>query len=209
MKIKAITCLQYLLALMLIGFGFGAEAGAETPGAKNDTKTTIAGPEKGGVGGPFTLVDHNGRTVTNRDFYGNYLLIYFGYTYCPDVCPTSLIMMTDAMERLGEGEEKITPILITIDPERDSPEHLKAYVPHFHPRLVGLSGTLDQIAAVNKAYKVYSEKVFEEGWGVEEYFVYHSDAVYFMGPDGKYLDHFGSGTTPKIMATRMRTAMGK
>ena len=209
MKIKTRACLQYLLPLMLVGSGFGAQAGAETARAKDGARATIAGPEKGGVGGPFTLVDHNGRTVTDADFHGQYLLIYFGYTYCPDVCPTSLILMTDALERLGEDAEGILPILITIDPERDTPEHLKAYVPHFHPRLVGLSGTTEQIASVSKAYKVYAEKVFEEGWGVEEYFVYHSDVVYFMGPDGKYLDHFGSGTTPKIMTARMRAAMGK
>lgn len=163
----------------------------------------------GTIGGPFTLVDHNGQTVNDTDFHGNYALIYFGYTFCPDVCPTSLVMMSQALDRLGKDAQNITPILITIDPERDTLEHLKAYVPHFHPRLVGLTGTPAQVAVATKAYKVYVEKVFEQGWGVDEYFVYHSDVVYFIGPNGQYLDHFRSGTTPKTMARRILQSMQK
>ncbi|MEE9544259.1 MAG: SCO family protein [Rhodospirillales bacterium] len=163
----------------------------------------------GNIGGPFTLVDHNGNTVTDADFHGRYMLIYFGYTFCPAVCPTSTIMMAHALEQLGEEAEKVVPIFITVDPERDRPEDLKEYVPHFHPRLVGLSGTPEQIAVATEAYKVYVAKILEKGWWgvVDDYFVYHSDVIYFMGPDGKYLDHFGSGSTPKAMGMRMKGHM--
>ncbi|MCK4867645.1 MAG: SCO family protein, partial [Alphaproteobacteria bacterium] len=169
---------------------------------------TVGKPIAGHIGGPFTLVDHNGDTVTDADFHGRFMLIYFGYTFCPDVCPTAAIMMTHTLEELGEQEAKVTPIIISIDPERDRPDGMKDYTSHFHPRMVGLTGSPEQVAVAIEAYKVYAVKVFEEGWGVDDYFVYHSDVIYFMGPDGEYLDHFGSGSTPKVMAARMRAHMG-
>jgi len=193
-----------LLLAVFCAISLFTSVNAETIETDKGAAPNIGGPMQGDIGGPFTLVDHNGNTVTDTDFRGRYMLIYFGYTYCPDVCPTAAIVMARALEQLGEEEKKVVPIIITIDPERDRPEDLKEYVAHFHPRMVGLSGTPEQVAVAVKAYKVYAAKIFEEGWGVDEYFVYHSDVTYFMGPDGKYIDHFGSGTTPKIMAERMR-----
>ncbi len=190
--------------VVLCMFAVAHLTNAHAEGAKKTAAGTVGGPIAGKIGGPFSLIDHNGNTVTDADFYGSFLLVYFGYTYCPDVCPTSAVMMTRALEQLGEDEKKIIPIIITIDPERDRPEDMKEYVTHFHPRMVGLSGTPEQIAVATKAYKVFATKVYEEGWGVKDYFVYHSDVTYFMGPDGNYLDHFGSGATPKVMAARMR-----
>lgn len=207
MSFKRSTALSILLAVFL-SWPLNPAIGAAKD-TNNSTEGSVGGPMAGTIGGPFTLVDHNGQTVNDTDFHGNYALIYFGYTFCPDVCPTSLVMMSQALDRLGEDAQNITPILITIDPERDTLEHLKAYVPHFHPRLVGLTGTPAQVAVATKAYKVYVEKVFEQGWGVDEYFVYHSDVVYFMGPNGQYLDHFRSGTTPKTMARRILQNMQK
>ena len=184
-----------------------ADKGVAPPTISGPIKGNVGGPLAGNIGGPFTLVDHNGNTVTDANFHGRYMLIYFGYTFCPAVCPTSTIMMAHALEQLGEEAEKVVPIFITIDPERDRPEVLKEYVSNFHPRLVGLSGTSKQVAVATEAYRVYVTKVFEEGWGVDDYFVYHSDVIYFMGPDGKYLDHFRSGSTPKAMAIRMKKRM--
>ncbi|OHC74969.1 MAG: hypothetical protein A3G18_01445 [Rhodospirillales bacterium RIFCSPLOWO2_12_FULL_58_28] len=156
------------------------------------------------VGGPFSLVNHFGKPVTDANYRGRYMLIYFGYTYCPEVCPTALTMMVDAMERLGKNEEKVMPIFISIDPERDAPDDLKQYVAHFHPRMMGLTGAPDQIEAASKAFKVYAAKIAVEGADKDDYVMDHSSVIFFMGTDGKYLTHFGEGTTPETMAKRMR-----
>ena len=97
------------------------------------------------IGGPFTLVNHDGETVTDQDYSGRFMLVYFGFTYCPDVCPTSLTAIAEALDMLGKHAGKIAPLFVTVDPERDTPEQMKMYVEHFHPNLVGLTGTLDQI----------------------------------------------------------------
>lgn len=156
------------------------------------------------LGGPFTMVNQDGRTVTDADFRGKFMLIYFGYTFCPDVCPTALTLMVDAMGRLGDDERKIIPIFFTVDPERDTPEYIKEYVSHFHPRMVGLTGSPKQAEAAMDAYKVYAAKVQEEGSDAGDYAMDHSSIIYLMGPDGKYRTHFGGGITPKTIAKRIR-----
>ena len=110
------------------------------------------------IGGPFSLVDHEGRPVTQDSFKGRFMLVYFGYTFCPDICPTTLTEMGGALDILGEAGTPVTPVFITVDPERDRPEPLKEYLAFFHPRLVGLTGTPKQVAAAAKAYKVFSAK---------------------------------------------------
>jgi protein SCO1/2 len=110
------------------------------------------------VGGPFSLTDHTGRKVTDKDFLGKYMLVFFGYTYCPDLCPTELQVMSAALDKLGAKADDIQPIFITFDPQRDTPEVLKLYISNFHPRLVGLTGTPEEIAAA-KAYRVYYSKL--------------------------------------------------
>ncbi len=156
------------------------------------------------IGGPFSLVDQDGNGVTDMDFRGQYLLIYFGYTYCPDVCPTSLTDMSDALEELGDEASKVTPILITIDPARDTPEHLKEYASFFHPRLRALTGTREQISAAAKAYRVYFNKTKQAGAGPDDYLMDHSSAIYLMGPDGDFRSHFTHGTSPGIIAQRIQ-----
>ncbi len=151
------------------------------------------------VGGPFTLVDHTGKTVTDADFRGRYLLIYFGYTYCPDVCPTTLQTMTQALDLLGEKAERVQPLFITVDPERDTADVLADYVTAFHPRLIGLTGAADQIARAAKAYGVYYAKA-EPSEPDAPYLMDHSSFVYLMGPDGRYLTVFPHGTAPEDMA---------
>jgi len=163
--------------------------------------TMVATPA---VGGPFTLVDQDGRTVTDANFRGKYMLIYFGYTYCPDVCPTSLTEVGQAIDKLGKDADKVVPILITIDPERDRPEHLKEYVRFFHPRMVGLSGSVAQVAAAAKAYRVYFAKARAKGAAEDEYLMDHTSITYLMGPEGKFLAHFSHGTSADAMADRIR-----
>jgi protein SCO1/2 len=153
------------------------------------------------IGGDFTLVDQNGKTRRAEDFRGKLMLIYFGYTYCPDVCPTELQTMGDALDLLGDKQEAVQPIFVTIDPERDTPEQLRLYAGSFHPRLVALTGSKEQVAAAARAYKVYYAKRPQEGG---DYLMDHSSFVFLMGRDGKYLAHFGPGTTPEQMADAIR-----
>ncbi len=156
------------------------------------------------IGGPFTLVDHKGRTVTEQDFRGRYMLVYFGYTFCPDVCPTTLSTIAEAMEILGEKADQIAPVFITVDPHRDTVEQLAAYVPFFDPRLVALTGTEDQIAEATQSFKVYYAKVEEDPDDPESYLMDHSAQTYLMGPDGKFLTFFNHGADAQSMAEGLR-----
>ena len=153
------------------------------------------------IGGPFALIDHNGKPRTNEDFRGKLLLIYFGFTYCPDVCPTDLQNIGLALDQLGAAGEKIQPLFITVDPERDTPEHLKDYVPMFHPRLIGLTGDAAAIHAAAAAYRAYYAKVPVNG---DDYTVDHSSFIYVVGADGQYLGFFPPGTPPERVAESIR-----
>lgn len=150
------------------------------------------------IGGSFTLVDGTGATRTDEDFRGRLMLVYFGFTYCPDVCPTELQAMGQAVDLLGAKAESVQPIFVTIDPERDTPQMVGQYVESFHPRMIGLTGTPEQVAAAAKAYRVYYRKAEVEG--ASDYLMDHSSIVYLMGRDGKFLTHFSHGTSPQDMA---------
>jgi cytochrome oxidase Cu insertion factor (SCO1/SenC/PrrC family) len=153
------------------------------------------------IGGPFTLVDHTSKTVTEADFRGRFMLIFFGFTYCPDACPTALTVMAEALDIIGPAAARIVPVMISIDPERDTPEQLAMYVRHFHPSLIGLTGSADQVATAAKAFRVYYAKVKEEGSDEGEYTMDHTAIIYLMGPDGKYRAHFsGQAISPEDMA---------
>src|SRR5579871_1666175 len=144
------------------------------------------GGEASLIGGPFTLQDGNGKQVTDRDFRGKYMLVYFGYTFCPDVCPTTLNEVADAMEHLGAKANDLQPIFITVDPKRDTPAVVKQYVAAFSPRLIGLTGTPEQIATVAQEYRVYYAE-HRTGPGPNDYTMDHSSILYLMGPDGKFI----------------------
>ena len=154
------------------------------------------------VGGPFELVDHTGETVTEESFDDRYLLVYFGYAYCPDICPTELLIMGQAIDELGDLGEEVQPLFVTVDPARDTVEYLADYVPTFHPRLVGLTGSEEQIHDAAKAYRVFYRlnEPDEDG----SYLVDHTSYIYFMDPDGDYVTHFVFGQGPEKMAQIMR-----
>ena len=155
------------------------------------------------IGGPFTLVDHTGETVTEADFRGRAMLVYFGYTYCPDICPFSLQAMAAALDRLSaEQRARIQPVLITVDPERDTVEQLSQYVqsPAFPDNLVGLTGTEDQIADVTSAYRV----VYRRAGEGDDYLMDHSSIIYLMDAEGEFVDVFTHGTDPQAMAERLQ-----
>jgi protein SCO1/2 len=158
------------------------------------------------IGGPFTLTDHNGKRVTDRDFRGRYMLVFFGFTFCPDVCPSGLQVIAAALDKLGPKAESIVPLFITVDPERDTPEQLASYVKSFHPRLIGLTGTPAEIEAVIKAYRVYARKVADPK-STAGYTFDHSTFIYLMGPDGAYRTHFTHATSVDVMAERLAKAL--
>ena len=144
--------------------------------------------------------------VTEQDFAGRWMLIYFGYTYCPDFCPMSLTNMTQALDLLPpEQAEQLVPMLITIDPERDTVEQLASYAPSFHPRLVALTGTPEQVEQAASAYRVYFAKAESEA--ATDYLMDHSTFIYLMGPEGNYRAHFGHSTSPEQMAEALATAL--
>ncbi len=163
-------------------------------------------PSAGGVqlaqgvslGGPFSLTDHTGRAVTDRDFAGRWMLVYFGFTFCPDMCPTELGTMAAALDAMGPAGEAVVPVLITVDPERDGPAQLADYVGRFHPRLVGLTGTPEQVAEAARRYRVYYAKARRPE--TTEYLVDHSGFIYLVGPDARVRTLFRPETSPEAMA---------
>jgi protein SCO1/2 len=159
------------------------------------------------VGGPFELIDHTGRVRTERDFRGKLLLVYFGFTWCPDVCPTDLQAIGLALDKLGADAAQVQPLFISVDPERDTSDHLAEYVPLFHPRLVGFTGSGDAIRRAADAYKVYYAKV-SVGKDPSDYTVDHTAFIYLMDRDGNYLGFFPPGTSADRMIEIIRPHLG-
>jgi protein SCO1 len=158
------------------------------------------------IGGPFTLIDQHGAEVTEQDFAGRYMLIYFGYTYCPDVCPMSLANMTQALDLLPPDEaEQVVPVFITVDPARDTVEQLAEYAPLFHPRLVALTGSPEAMKAAAQAYRVYFAKAGDDD--SDAYLMDHSTFIYLMGPDGRYVRHFAHNAAPEEIAVAIEEAI--
>jgi len=164
-----------------------------------------SGPQTAGralIGGPFTLTDQTGKQVTDKDYRGHYMLVFFGFTACPDICPAGLQLISAALDKVGAKAQNVTPIFISVDPARDTPDKLAAFVKNFNDRLVGLTGTPDQIAAVAKAYKVFYEKTPNDA-APAEYGMNHTSIIYLMGPDGEYVTHFTPTTSVDAMAEKL------
>jgi cytochrome oxidase Cu insertion factor (SCO1/SenC/PrrC family) len=158
------------------------------------------------VGGPWALTDQDGRPRTSSDFAGRYQLIYFGYTNCPDVCPTTLGVVAEALDTLGPAANNIVPIFITVDPGHDTPAILKPYVKAFGPRFVGLTGSPAQIAAVEKSYRVYAQKKpIDPARPNGPYGYDHSSVLYLMGPDGKLVSFYDELIPPDQLASALRS----
>ena len=154
--------------------------------------------------GGFELTDHNGRARSSNDYSGRFMLIFFGYTYCPTICPTNLQHMAQALEQLGDKANTVQPIFITIDPARDTPSVLKEYVMNFGTRIVGLTGSEDQIRHVAKSYRVHRRKVIPDKSAPQDYLVDHSSLTLLIGPDGKFRTLFPHDTTAPVMAKRLK-----
>ena len=157
------------------------------------------------IGGPFRLVGPNGETVTEKSFRGKWMLIFFGYTFCPDVCPTTLSDIAKALDAMGPRAAVIQPLFITVDPKRDTPAVLKDYTAHFDPRIVGLSGSAQAIGDVLKAYRVYAAERPGENGGPALFD--HSAIIYLMNPAGAYAAHFTVGMSGQDIADGIEKAM--
>ena len=155
-------------------------------------------------GGPFSLVDHTGRNVTDRDFHGFFTLVFFGFTMCPDICPTTLQSIASVLQLLGDDGARILPLFVTVDPERDTPATLAGYVTLFDPSIVGLTGTPEQVAQIARAYRVHYRKADDSSAG---YLMEHTAVMFLMAPDGKYLSHIPPDMPPKRVAETIRQHM--
>jgi protein SCO1/2 len=159
------------------------------------------------IGGPFRLIDHNGGERTDADFRGKLLLLYFGFTYCSDACPVDLQSVASALDKLGPSAQRVQPLFITVDPEKDTPEQLRSYVTLFHPRLIGLTGDARQVRRVAGAYKVYAGK--SEPSKRDDPNIDHSSFVFLVGADGRYIGFFPPGTSADLMVEVIRKELSR
>lgn len=172
------------------------------------SKLTPTGTGTALVGGPFAMVNQKGDTVTDKSFLGKPMLLFFGFTFCPDVCPTELQVMSAALEELGQAGSDIQPIFVTVDPERDTPEVMANYVSNFGPRLVGLTGNPAQVAEMAGVYRIFYAKQ-DNPKDPKNYQMDHSAIIYLMGTDGKFLKHFSYSTDAKALAEGIKQALGR
>lgn len=210
------------IILLFVGFGIGSGIGyyqaqnelddgviALSPDAQSLNATILKKPKSkistnapvgsSDIGGAFSLIDHNGKAVTEADYSNSYKLVFFGFSYCPAVCPTELQKVAAVMDQLGERAAEVIPIFISVDPERDTADVMKKYVEQFHPSLVGLTGSMKQIEGVKDAYKVFATKV--ENDMMDEYMMDHSAFLYFMDKENKMIALYPSKDTAANIAT--------
>ena len=186
----------YALALAAVLAGWLWHAGDQVPGLGRVGESGAAR-----IGGHFSLIDQDGKPRGDADFRGRYMLIYFGYSNCPDVCPISLGVMADAVERLGPKAARVAPIFVTVDPARDTPSILKQYLSVFSPRLIGLTGSDKNIREVEREYHVY---VARHATQAGNYAVDHSNIIYLMGPDGRFVADYDDSLGPDGLAVELR-----
>jgi cytochrome oxidase Cu insertion factor (SCO1/SenC/PrrC family) len=192
--------IPYLLLAAALAGGLLWHESEQVPGIG---RSVITGQAQ--IGGPFRLTDQTGAVKTDKDFRGRFQLIYFGYSFCPDVCPTTLAVIGQALDKLGSEGKRVTPIFITIDPERDTPKVLIDYMKAFGPQFVGLTGSDAQIKQVETEYRVYAQKKPidpahpERGYGMD-----HSSVIYLMGPDGRLVSFYDEAISPDDLAKDLR-----
>ncbi|RAL50509.1 hypothetical protein DM860_014451 [Cuscuta australis] len=197
---------SWMSFLLLLGTGAGLvyyydrEKKRHIEGISSASNAVKQGPSvgKAAIGGPFSLIDHNGKPVTEKDFLGRWSMLYFGFTHCPDICPEELQKLAAAIDKIKEKSGlKVVPVFISVDPERDTVEQVREYVKEFHPTLIGLTGNLEEIKKVARAYRVYYMKTQEEG---SDYLVDHSIVMYLMDPDMEFVKFFGKNNDVDTLA---------
>lgn len=183
------------LALALVGAPLAA---CDRPADQASRRSTIQ------IGGPFQLVDMNGRPVTDKSLLGKPTAIFFGFTYCPEVCPTTMAEMTAWLKALGPDADKLNVVFVSVDPERDTPEQLKLYLSNFDRRIQGFTGTPEAVAKTAKAYRVYYQKVATDGGG---YTLDHSSAIYLFDAQGRFVEPIGYGGPPERGLAQLRALL--
>ena len=200
--IRSLLWGMVVLAVLLFGGAYIFQA--------SDRKQMSSGAEGTGeaaIHSDFSLTDHQGNRVTEASFPGRWQLVFFGFTHCPDVCPTTLAYMADALDRMGPEADRVAPLFITIDPVRDTPDVMAEYVGAFHPALIGLTGSEKDVAAAAEAFRVYSEKL-DDDTAPDGYLMAHSGHIYLMAPDGRYQTVFREGDqSAEDMAIRVLAIM--
>ena len=228
MKRFPLTVLSILVLLAVVAAGALWRSGDLRPQSKTETLDTLRLSSQSETetpdtlpsefGGSFSLTDQYGMRRTDMDFRGKYMLIFFGYTYCPDVCPTTLAVEAEALDKLGARASRIVPIFISVDPKRDTPDKLKSYLSSFdarpptaRPNFVGLTGTDEEIAKAAKAYRVYYRAHIDgRAQDGSDYSIDHTGDVYLMGPEGKFVAYYSQGILPDEMAAdlMLKTSRG-
>ncbi len=196
MKRTRIFGITIIALALLIGGAAVIIDGLREPAPRSGTTSTSGTVS---IGGPYALTSHTGARVTEQSFRGSYQLIYFGYTFCPDVCPTELQDLAAVLDELGDAAEQVTPVFITIDPARDDVESMALFVGNIHPRMIGLTGTEDEIRAVAKDWRVYRSK---QGDDPEDYLMDHSTYAYLAAPGEGVLEFFRRDESAEEVARR-------
>lgn len=192
-----------LLAVASFLHTIPAIAAGPTPG-----KQAVAS-ESGEIVGRYLLMDANGRAVSNLDFPGYFQLIAFGYTFCPDICPTTLAEMAVIIDKLGEGAKRLQPLFVTVDPDRDTAANLRTYTAFFHPRILGLTGSPALVRRAADNFKVRYEKTKEPGAPPDQYAIDHSAGMYLLGPDGDYIRKFAYAMPPAEISEQIARIMAR
>lgn len=197
-----------LAPLLFAALLIASPAWAHEAHSRNGQSTVNPASSAVHIGGPFTLTDTAGKPFTDKDLLGKFSFITFGFTFCPDICPTELQGIQSALDLAGEdAAQKTNVVFITIDPARDTAGRVGEFVRQFGNNITGLTGTPAQIAAVAKAYKIYYAKDTETDPGDDDYMMNHSSYIYLMGPDGKFITVFASDTSPQAMADELQKQM--
>lgn len=212
---KRLPLIGLSVLVLLAAVAAGAFWRLGDPRAQNETAALDAAPPE--FDGSFSLIDQNGMRRTDRDFRGKYMLVFFGYTYCPDVCPTTLAVEAEALDTLGAAAGSIVPIFISVDPKRDTPDKLKSYLSAFDAKppsarapFVGLTGNDEEIAKAAEAYRVYYRAHLDGRTPDGDYSIDHTGDVYLMSPEGKFVAYYSQGILPDELAADLllKTAPG-
>lgn len=193
-----------LLASPLFAHGTGPHIAVPPTSDKEDADKQARDPLANRFGGKFTLTDHRGNRVTDETYRGHYLLVYFGFTSCADLCPIDMANMTAALQMVSPATaEKIQPLFISVDPEIDTPAVLSAYVANFNPNLIGLTGSVAEVEAAARAYRVQRHKLLHPSSNGHPYIIDHGTLMFLMGPDGKFVTLFPNNSDPEKIARNL------
>lgn len=212
-RLKKIIIIDLVIVIAVIA-GFFIYMGQDSSSSQNQLQTDVAEAPSAvqnldgvDIGGPFSMVDHNGKAVTDQSYGDSYKMIYFGFTFCPHICPTELQKMAAIFEILGDQGEQILPIFVTTDPERDTPDVMKEYVSHFHPRMIGLTGSLEQVKNIQDEYRVYAAKA--EDPQLSDYTMNHSSYMYLVAPDNTLLGLYSEDSSPSDIAKNIQAVLNR